>query len=243
MGIKKSNTLSIVSVLTYLFQNLIKNFFIKHNRHIAFAIFVFSAFVTVCLCYVLYAYAEKYVLVDSYFFGKLQWSFVDRSYPEFFGYILEFFCVIVFAVYAYKTDQKAWYAWAFIFLFILLDDSFQLHERFGAYLQERAGLSISYRDPLAFGSFGVFIILGWFCGLWQILKTRESLGTYIVFSIYLGALIFFGVFVDAIHGYLHRHGDVSQTVMTLIEDGSELFVLCIAAITAHGFWTRKISIH
>ncbi|HEX8683047.1 MAG TPA: hypothetical protein VF707_12085, partial [Ardenticatenaceae bacterium] len=55
----------------------------------------------------------------------------DRSYPEFFQYLKEFWLLLMFCSLSLVRAERAYLAWAFLFGFLLLDDAFVLHERLG----------------------------------------------------------------------------------------------------------------
>lgn len=188
------------------------------------------------ICFLRYAYVEKHQITQSFLYGNLNFSFVDRSYPEIFGYFLEILCASLLAVYAISHKKYYWLAWTIIFGIAFIDDAFQAHEELGRLLQINYDLTDRIKEPLAFGLLGISFFLFWVTGLLLKPRSGKELQTYMLFSIYFGILVVLGVGVDALHGYLKENYAISETIMTLAEDGGELFMLLICAVTAHGFW-------
>lgn len=187
-------------------------------------------------CFVAYAYVEKHHLTGSFFYGRLQFSFVDRGYPEIFGYGLELAACGLFAASAWMRRKKQWYAFAAILFATFLDDAFELHETVGQMLHAGFGLSPVIGDLVGFSSTGLFPVVFWLAGA-RLIHGEEDWPPYLVFTAYFAALIFFGVAVDAVHGALGSNA--SQTLLTLIEDGGELVTTAVIALSAFGMWLRQ----
>ena len=186
-------------------------------------------------CFITYAYVEKFSITDHFFYGRVKFSFVDRGYPETFGYLLELVSCCLFALVASAPGKKCWYAWAAIMFVIFLDDALKLHETIGTLLSNGFGLSPVAGDLIGFASTGFISGIFWIIGLGGI-KTEEDFGAYLVFTVYFSLLIFFGVAVDALHGIIGKN--MSQTLFTLVEDGSELVITAVIALSALGMWVR-----
>lgn len=191
---------------------------------------------TLVACFVRYAYVEKHHLLSSFFHGRLRFSFIDGGYPEIFGYGLELAACVLFAMSAWTYRKKHWYAFAAILLVTFLDDAFELHETIGR--MSNAGLSLSpvAGDLIGFSSTGLLSVAFWVAGA-RLIHGEDDWLSYLVFTAYFAALIFFGVGVDAVHGMLGRN--VSQTLSTLIEDGGELVMTAVISLSAFGMWLRQ----
>lgn len=187
-------------------------------------------------CFITYAYVEKFSITDHFLYGRVKFSFVDRGYPELFGYMLEVISCTLFFLFATAQGKKCWYAWAAIMFVIFLDDALKMHETIGTLLAESLGLSPVMGDLIGFASTGLISGIFWIIGLSGI-TTEEDFGAYLVFSVYFSLLIFFGVAVDAVHGIIGKN--MSQTLFTLIEDGSELVITAVIALSALGMWVRE----
>ncbi len=187
-------------------------------------------------CFIRYAYVEKHHLTDSFFHGRLQFSFVDRGYPEIFGYGLELTACALFSVSAWMYRKKQWYAFAAILFVTFLDDAFELHEAIGRMFNAGLGLSPVVGDLIGFSSTGLLLLVSWLAGA-RMIHEEDDWFSYLTFTAYFAALVFFGVGVDAVHGMLGRN--VSQTLLTLIEDGGELATTAIISLSAFGMWLRQ----
>lgn len=186
--------------------------------------------------FIAYAFAEKHHLEGSFFYGRLQFSFIDGGYPELFSYGLELAACTIFLWVAWAYHKKHWYAWAGIMFVIFLDDSFKLHETIGYVISAGLGLSPVVEDLVGFATTGLLSVVLWFLGIF-IVTGDDELCAYLVFTVYFAILIFFGVGVDAMHGLLG--GNASQTLFTLVEDGGELVMTAVMSLSALGMWLRQ----
>jgi hypothetical protein len=187
-------------------------------------------------CFTRYAYVEKHHLTGSFFHGRLQFSFVDRGYPEIFGYGLELVACAMFAMSARVYRKQHWYAFAAIMFVVFLDDTFELHETIGRTFHVGLGLPPVVGDLIGFSLAGLLLIVFWFAGA-RLIHEEDDWLTYLVFTAYFAVLIFFGVGVDAVHGMLAKN--VSQTLLSLIEDGGELLTIAVISLSAFGMWLRQ----
>ena len=187
-------------------------------------------------CFITYAYVEKYQLTDNFFYGQVEFSFIDRGYPEIFGYVLELAASALFLLFAVAQHKKTWFAWSAIMFIIFLDDAFKLHESIGHAYVALWSLEPVPGDLLGFATTGLFAVICWVIGVTTI-TTKEDFGAYLLFSFYFALLIFFGVGVDALHGLFGEN--VSQTVFTLAEDGGELLMTAMIALSVLGMWLRQ----
>lgn len=160
--------------------------------------------------------------------------YMDRSVPEFFGYILELSTAALLLGCYFRFRVRMFVFWVCFFVFAAVDDAFTYHEQMGLFLVETLGLptlpGLRPRDSgeiIAWGIAAVFLLapLGW-----SLLKRAP--GTWAVFLLFAtlaAALVFFGVMVDMLHevfrGPLRR-------IVNWTEDGGELLVLSAAAASA-----------
>ena len=187
-------------------------------------------------CFIRYAYVERHRLTGSFFYDRLQFSFVDRGYPEIFGYGLELMACALFAMLARVYGKKQWYAFAAILFVTFLDDAFELHEAIGHMFNAGLGLSPVVGDLIGFSTTGLLSAVFWLAGT-RLIRGEDDWLAYLVFTAYFAILIFFGVGVDAVHGMLGRN--VSQTLSTLVEDGGELVMTAVISLSAFGMWLRQ----
>jgi hypothetical protein len=211
---------------------------VPDRSHRQFAFITALSFVAFITCFIIYATVEKYKMTGNFFYGRVDFSFIDRGYPESFGYFLEFICFVVFGFYAWAHKKKQWYAWSAIFLNVFLDDAFSAHEAIGDFFYAAMSIPPVVGGLIGFAIMGLLSAAIWFAGMVASPKQGLEFKTYILFSIYFALLVFFGVGVDAVHGLLHEKLNISETLATLFEDGGELFMTCIFCITALGMWYR-----
>lgn len=214
-----------------------RDFLLPGNRMHRWSIAAVAAAISILIgCFLRYAYVERYHLTDSFFHGRLQFSFVDRGYPEIFGYGLELAACALFAVCAWAYRRKQWYAFAAILLLTFLDDAFELHEAIGHMFAAGSGLSPVVGDLIGFSTTGLLSAVLWLAGT-RLIAGPEDWLSYLVFTVYFAILIFFGVGVDTVHGMLGT--TVSQTVLTLVEDGGELVTTAVISLSAFGMWLQR----
>lgn len=164
----------------------------------------------------------------------------DRSIPEFFNY-LEWFAIFAGLLWLGLRDR--WLApslWALVFLLILVDDAFQMHEQIGRYLSGRLELpdfTLIYGNEI--GEIVVFSVMGALALLITgiLLTRRDEPSRWLsrrYFLIVL-ALGFFGVGVDALHSMIAHltdgtpHASALARLFGTLEDGGEMVVASIAA--------------
>jgi len=211
---------------------------VPDRSHRQFALMTAVSFVVLIACFIIYAIVEKYQMTDNFFYGQVSFSFIDRGYPECFGYFLEFMCFVIFGFYAWAHKEKQWYAWSAIFLNVFLDDAFSAHESVGNFFYAAMSIPPVWGGLIGFAIIGLLSAALWCAGMAASPKQGLEFKTYMLFSIYFGLLVFFGVGVDAVHGLLHAQLAVSETLVTLVEDGGELFITCVFCISALGMWCR-----
>jgi hypothetical protein len=164
----------------------------------------------------------------------------DLALPEEFNYLKWGVIAVSLIWLALRDHWFAPFAWALVFTMILLDDSLQLHEQFGAYVASWSELPSStffYADDvgemLAFGmmgltAFSLGAILYWRSGA----AGRALSLRYGVIFLVLGG---FGVGVDAVHQLVSHmaEGTAFATLLSqlfgMVEEGGEMIVASFAA--------------
>lgn len=163
----------------------------------------------------------------------------DRALPEDFNY-LKWLIICVGLVWMGLRDR--WLApalWAAVFLLILIDDSFQLHEHIGSQLSgwlELPDYALIYGNDV--GEVAVFAAMGLLAlsivGVLFGQRDRASRllsGRYLLIVLALG---FFGVGIDVMHSvvsHLTYEGSVASVlaqVFGVLEDGGEMLVASLA---------------
>jgi hypothetical protein len=233
-------TLDKISLLINLIPRCLyqaRDFLIVPDRFHRWCAIVTASMIFILVgCFVAYAYAEKHHLAGNFFYGKLQFSFIDGGYPELFGYGLEMVACALFATFAWAHAKKQWYAWAAILFVTFLDDAFRSHETIGQAFTVWFGVSSVGGDLIGFAMTGLLSAVLWCAGIVKV-QNEDDLSAYFVFTMYYTLMIFFGVGADAIHGLFGEN--MSQTVFTLFEDGGELVTAATICLSALGMWLRQ----
>tara|TARA_B100000795_G_scaffold26887_1_gene17867 strand:- start:216 stop:887 length:672 start_codon:yes stop_codon:yes gene_type:complete len=165
---------------------------------------------------------------------------VDLGFAEIYQYIKEFWIIVLLLLLAIKERHFTYLLWSLLFVFLLLDDSFTIHEEYGEYLSNyfefKPMFNLRAKD---FGELVVSLFSGF------ILLT--SIGVSLLFSDNLAKqtskklffllimLAFFGVFVDMLHVAL----PLGKSILGLIEDGGEMIVISITVWYTFGIETSQ----
>ena len=87
----------------------------------------------------------------------------ERGYGEMYQYIKEFWIVVLLFILAITRLNFLYVAWALLFVYLLLDDSFQIHERGGVFLANYLNLEPKYGlQAEEFGQLFISIFFGGF---------------------------------------------------------------------------------
>ncbi|HMR48896.1 MAG TPA: hypothetical protein PKE40_06705 [Arachnia sp.] len=168
--------------------------------------------------------------------NELMYIDVDRGFAEFFQYIK--FVYIIVLVLACALAQRSWQIalWVPVFGFLLLDDSLQLHERFGGILVDSVGLpsvlglrAQDVGELLFVAAAGVVLlvplILGYLKGTWV------SKPVYVIFAALTAMLGVVGVGMDMVHEVVSLFY-TGPDFMSALEDGGEMLVVSLMAAFA-----------
>lgn len=157
---------------------------------------------------------------------------VDHSYAEIFQYI-KYASVIIFLIFILrKTGTRAYLAWILVFLYLLVDDSIRLHDRFGSYIawnfdfNPPFGLRLLDIGELLVSTCAALILIpslifAYMRGSSLFKKNSENLG--VLFCM----LVFFGIGMDMIHVAIISRipEDLVRgfnSILGLLEDGGEM---------------------
>ena len=162
----------------------------------------------------------------------------DGGPAEVFQYLKEFWVAACMAAAFYFTRRPVYVCWALVFLFLLADDSMQLHENVGTWFGERyafsAPLGLRPKDIgelLFVGAAGIailaFVGIAAWRGTEECRRVSRNLGLLIV------ALGLVGILLDVVHVIAYFGESLLAQVLLVIEDGGEMFVM--SAMTAYAF--------
>jgi hypothetical protein len=162
----------------------------------------------------------------------------DGGPAEIFQYVKEFWAVLCMAAAFVWTRRAVFVIWAMVFLFLLVDDSMQLHENAGTWLGQVYSLPAPFGlrpkdvgELLFAAMICVAIIAGVGLTAWrgtaQCRRVSQDLGVLIVM---LGLA---GIVLDVVHVIAYFRGSPLAQVLVVLEDGGEMIVM--SAISAYAF--------
>ena len=153
----------------------------------------------------------------------------DHGWPEFFQYTKELWIIALLLLVCIKARTVGFAVWAILFIYLFLDDSFLLHERYGNYIAR--SLKFSSFAGLRPQDYGELIISGIVAASFLILLSLFYIrgsdafrcATRHLLSL-LVALAFFGIFVDMLHVALYANRNI-EYLLLVVEDGGEMVVM------------------
>ncbi|MDP2815397.1 MAG: hypothetical protein Q8O19_01825 [Rectinemataceae bacterium] len=155
---------------------------------------------------------------------------VDWSFSEVFQYLKEFWIVLLLLLLAVRVSVFPYIAWSLLFVYFLLDDSVRIHETLGTVISDylhfvpMIGLRAKDFGELFVSAFFGFIFVPLFGVAYYVSgKSGRTVSNYLAAMV--AALIFFGVFVDMLHGM--AGSPVWQLILGMAEDGGEMLVMSL----------------
>lgn len=152
------------------------------------------------------------------------------GYPEIFQYLKAGFVAACFFWLGSNYKRPQFYSWAGVFLYVLLDDSLEIHELLGYHagtFLERAGMSggKTLGELLVFGMLGLMVFLPLFYFYFRSSHCELKIMSQDLFMLFV-AMLFFGIGVDVFHD-MAETGTVLNGVLGLVEDGGEMLVMSL----------------
>lgn len=171
----------------------------------------------------------------------------DRSLSEVFQYAKELGVVVLLVVLAWRRSLCGLLSWAALFVFVLCDDAFSLHEGAGVWLGAHFDLAVPHvsgahvgevlASAIAGGFFlGMIGLAYFFGGKWFRLVSLDLI-------LLFGILAFFGVAVDLLHVALYNHLWM-RFFLAIVEDGGEMVTLSVIVVYVYQYTVtvRSLSI-
>jgi hypothetical protein len=197
-------------------------FTVARVEHRSFLMLLVAADLMFILLHVLHTYTRTVAGDPGFSLER------DRGYAEVFQYVKLFWIALLLGAAFVKSRRVIYCSWALLFAYLLLDDSFQIHERFGY----QAAMFFAYKPllglrPQDFGELTITAVVG---GTFLLLLATGYLFTdqpQRMFSIALGGLLaviaLFGVGVDMLHSALAW--SAIDSLLALLEDGGEMLAV------------------
>jgi hypothetical protein len=155
----------------------------------------------------------------------------DGGYAEIFQYVKTYWIVIMLFALWWRTRERVYAAWMLLFAYLLCDDALQIHERGGGVVAR----TLSYADWLGlwaknWGELTVSGVAGLaFLALLSttyLRSTREARNVSKDLALLLAVLVFFGVFVDALHALVLI--PYLKPALGVVEDAGEMLAMSVA---------------
>jgi len=172
------------------------------------------------------------------------WSIERESgFSEIFQYIKEFWIFIALLMLGFRDRRFIYVAWSGLFLYLLIDDSYALHEKVGNYLTNYVDLKPMLNakpqdvgELIASGFFGI-LLFGTLFILYLFSRPVEKLISRQLFLMIL-ALAFFGVFFDIVHVAIHW----GENVWGIVEDWGEMLIMSLIVCYAYDLNPAELEI-
>ena len=154
----------------------------------------------------------------------------ERGFGEVLQYVKEYWIGLMFLYLAITRRHPLYLSWALLFGYLLIDDSFAVHERLGtrisSYLNFSPALRLRAND---FGELAVYALFGLFflalIGITYYFSDSSIRRNCRPLFLLLLALVFFGVGMDMIHSI--ARSPVWGHILGIIEDGGEMLVMSV----------------
>ena len=174
------------------------------------------------------------------------WSIeTDRGLAESYQYVKECWVILLLIWLTVRYSRLSLLSWVSIFTYILADDVFELHERFGSTIARFVGFKSTFGLRAAdIGELSFFAIFGILFSMLIIFTYFYNRKDYIFNAVnrrlllLLGFLALFGAATDAIHsmfahlsqlwGWPRLLKIILFFSLGLIEDGGEMIIMSIA---------------
>jgi hypothetical protein len=168
----------------------------------------------------------------------------DGGLGETYQYLKMFWIVLLLTGVSVRTGRLSYVSWALLFLYLLLDDSLQLHERLGSMVASRMGYAPAFHlraqdfgELTVVGSVGLFfacvLALTWWRGDQEFRRVSRGL------ALLFGVVVLFGVGVDMLHSM--ADSPALTAALALLEDGGEMVAMSFVCWYAYRVFLRQSS--
>ena len=179
-----------------------------------------------------FVFKDEFIALFGYWIYRNLTVTNDWAIPEIFVY-LKFVVVIYLLCRVFAaTRQPVYFAWAFVYMVTLLDDSLELHEALGEYLGNLIvglslfGTELQVEQGFRIRDLGELIVYALYVAVFSTVlgvgffwsqPLHRAIG--IGFALLLGSLAFFVVVFDLLGRLVHSFG-----VIATLEDTGEMIV-------------------
>jgi hypothetical protein len=147
-------------------------------------------------------------------------------------HLVKLFWIIILFVYLIKSTRSSGYiSWIIVFMFLLVDDAFLLHQKIGkqfavtmnAFIPFPTSLAIRYFELAVLAIAGIILcaILAW--GYFRSTDVFRKISRDIL--LFMVALVFFGLIVDV--AAVFSPGSAMRVALDIFEDAGEMVVFSL----------------
>jgi hypothetical protein len=154
----------------------------------------------------------------------------DRGYAEFFQYTKELWIAVLFLGLAIHQRKPVYLIFSFLFLYFLIDDSFEFHEQTGALLADTLHLEPLFGlRSVDMGELAVSVFFGGLffaaLGITYAMSApgEQKISTQVILLIVIMAV--FGVLLDMFE-IITEHPGLSE-LLKILEEGGEMLVMSV----------------
>jgi hypothetical protein len=156
----------------------------------------------------------------------------ERGYADIFQFVKEYWIVLLLGFLALRKKSILYLGWFLLFLYILLDDSLEIHEKLGEIISNKLAFLPAFN--LRAADFGELVVSAFF-GLFFLIfiatayrfsdRISRKLSRYLIMMLF--ALALFGIVVDMLH--IAVKSPSLEPLLGLVEDGGEQIVMSVMA--------------
>lgn len=190
---------------------------------------LFCLFLVTDISFIIFHLIYEYTSLTKNYAFSLE---TDRGYAEIFQYIKEYWIALLLGFLAWRKHSLLYLSLSLLFLYLLVDDYAQIHEKMGLVISDKFGFTAAFN--LRAKDFGELAMSG-LVGLFFLIliatsyyfgdRLSRQASRYLI--IMLCALAFCGIIVDMIHIAVQIPS--LYVPLTILEDGGELVVMSVIA--------------
>jgi hypothetical protein len=208
---------------------------LKDQNELTFLLMLLGADVAFIAVYLINAYTP-------YASGDLFKLNTDRGYSEISQYIKETWISAILFAFFIKKRQILYATWSLLFGYLFLDDSFRIHEEMGRIVAQYLHyVPFMKLRPVDFGQLtvsvaGGVVFLSLIGAAYRFSGPEDRrVCKHLVFL--LGVIVFFGVFVDAVHVVLQS--ERWNPVLVVVEEGGEMLAMSVTCWYVFSRWSME----
>ena len=159
----------------------------------------------------------------------------DRGFGEIFQYVKEYWVSLIFFWLAVKNRSLLYLSYSLLFVYILVDDSFMIHEKLGKEISIYFGFPTMLKlRPRDFGEMSIYAIVGlsflFLVGLTYPGSTQNLKKTCRKSFVFLAIFFLFGAVIDMatiMIANIFSKNSLWYSLIILLEDGGEMIIVSV----------------